>query len=78
MSLWILDFLFFAAIQYASYRRLAGMPYATTMTTGNLRSMADYLYQRFLQKDATVDDKIKYIARSSEGIFLRGSPAAVY
>ena len=41
---------FFAAIQYASYRRLAGMPYATTMTTGNLRSMADYLYQRFFKK----------------------------
>ncbi|MCU7700839.1 hypothetical protein ODV97_13335 [Enterococcus gallinarum] len=26
------------------------MPYATTMTTGNLRSMADYLYQRFFKK----------------------------
>ena len=49
MSLWILDFLF-CSHQYASYRRLAGMPYATTMTTGNLRSMADYLYQRFFKK----------------------------
>ncbi|MCC4045996.1 YoaK family protein [Enterococcus gallinarum] len=61
---------FFAAIQYASYRRLAGMPYATTMTTGNLRSMADYLYQRFFKKDATVDYKIKYIAMIIGGFFF--------
>ncbi|MCW3744381.1 DUF1275 domain-containing protein [Enterococcus gallinarum] len=46
------------------------MPYATTMTTGNLRSMADYLYQRFFKKDATVDYKIKYIAMIIGGFFF--------
>lgn len=51
---------FFAAIQYATYRRLAGLPYASTMTTGNLRSIADYIYQYFFYKDPTASFKIKY------------------
>lgn len=53
---------FFAAIQFATYRRLAGLPYATTMTTGNLRSIADYTYQHFFKKDPTASFKIKYTA----------------
>lgn len=53
---------FFAAIQFATYRRLAGLPYATTMTTGNLRSIADYLYQYLFKKDPTASFKIKYTA----------------
>jgi uncharacterized membrane protein YoaK (UPF0700 family) len=61
---------FFAAIQYASYRRLAGMPYATTMTTGNIRSMGDYLYQRIFKKDVSVDYKLKYIAMIIGGFFF--------
>lgn len=51
---------FLAAIQYATYRRLAGLPYASTMTTGNLRSIADYMYQYFFFKDPTASFKIKY------------------
>lgn len=61
---------FFAAIQYAAYRKLAGMPYATTMTTGNLRSLADYLYLRHFKKDTTVTPKIISIALIIGGFFL--------
>lgn len=61
---------FFAAIQYAAYRKLAGMPYATTMTTGNLRSLADYLYLRLFKKDTTVTPKIISIALIIGGFFV--------
>lgn len=61
---------FFAAIQYAAYRKLAGMPYATTMTTGNLRSLADYLYLWLFKKDSTVAPKIISIALIIGGFFL--------
>lgn len=61
---------FFAAIQYAAYRRLAGLPYATTMTTGNLRSISDYLYAYFFTKDPTASFKIKYTATIVAGFFV--------
>ncbi|KAF1293732.1 YoaK family protein [Candidatus Enterococcus leclercqii] len=60
---------FFAAIQYATYRRLAGLPYATTMTTGNLRSIADYCYACFFTKDPTATFKIKYTSVIVAGFF---------
>ena len=60
---------FFAAIQYAAYRRLAGLPYATTMTTGNLRSIADYIYGHFFTKDPTASFKIKYTSVIVAGFF---------
>ncbi|MFZ4868948.1 MULTISPECIES: YoaK family protein [Enterococcus] len=61
---------FFAAIQYAAYRRLAGMPYATTMTTGNLRSLADYLYLRGFKQDRSVTPKIISISLIIGGFFF--------
>lgn len=60
---------FFAAIQYATYRRLAGLPYATTMTSGNLRSIADYAYGFFFTKDPTASFKIKYTSAIVVGFF---------
>lgn len=60
---------FFAAIQNATYRRLAGMPYATTMTTGNLRSIADYAYQWIFKRDRQAAFKIKYTALIVGGFF---------
>lgn len=60
---------FFAAIQYATYRRLAGLPYATTMTSGNLRSIADYAYAHFFTKDPTASFKIKYTSTIVVGFF---------
>jgi uncharacterized membrane protein YoaK (UPF0700 family) len=35
---------FFAAIQADTFTKLRGMPYATVMSTGNLKSTANFLY----------------------------------
>lgn len=69
---------FFAAIQFATYRKLAGMNYATTMTTGNLRSLADYLYQRIFRRDKSMDFKIKYTAMVIAGFFFGAFASAVF
>ncbi|MDC7126069.1 MAG: YoaK family protein [Spirochaetales bacterium] len=42
---------FITAIQYSAFRDLKGMPFATTMCTGMLRSSADALYTFLSSKD---------------------------
>lgn len=42
---------FVASVQAASFRKLVDSPYATTMSTGNLRSASQAAYKAIIQKD---------------------------
>lgn len=42
---------FVCALQVDTFRKTAGMPYATTMCTGNLRSGAEHFYRFLFEKD---------------------------
>lgn len=44
---------FICSVQVCSFRSLAGVPYATTMCTGNLRSATEYLCNYVRTKDRT-------------------------
>ncbi|WP_423364183.1 YoaK family protein [Mycoplasma sp. P36-A1] len=41
---------FVAALQVGTYRKLSGVPFSTTMTTGNIRTASEYLYYHFCEK----------------------------
>jgi uncharacterized membrane protein YoaK (UPF0700 family) len=47
----VLPVSFAAAVQASSFRSLAGQPYSTTMSTGNLRSFVLYLVRAFADHD---------------------------
>lgn len=40
-----------AAIQFNSFRKMEGLPFATAFCTGNLRSMTEYLHKYLFKKD---------------------------
>lgn len=40
-----------AAIQFNSFRKMEGLPFATAFCTGNLRSMTEYLHKFIFKKD---------------------------
>lgn len=42
---------FVAAIQFNSFRKIDGLPFATAFCTGNLRSMTEYMYHAFADRD---------------------------
>lgn len=42
---------FVAAIQFNSFRKIDGLPFATAFCTGNLRSMTEYLYRAVTDRD---------------------------
>lgn len=48
---------FICAMQVQSFRKFHGMPYATTMCTGNLRSGTDHLVKYFQTKDPSRKEK---------------------
>lgn len=48
---------FVSALQVSSFRTLIDTPYATTMSTGNLRSAMSYWYQGISKKDHTLLEK---------------------
>ena len=48
---------FICAMQVQSFRKFHGMPYATTMCTGNLRSGTDHLVKYFQTKDPSRREK---------------------
>ncbi|NRY63271.1 uncharacterized membrane protein YoaK (UPF0700 family) [Clostridium beijerinckii] len=50
---------FVASIQVSSFRKLVDSPYATTMSTGNLRSASQTAYIAVTQKD--INEAIKAI-----------------
>lgn len=75
-------------MQVQSFRKFHGMPYATTMCTGNLRSGTDHLVKYFQTKDPSRREKslhyysiilffILGAAIGAVGTKLWGSPALV-
>lgn len=52
---------FACSLQVESFRKFHGMPYASTMCTGNLRSASEHLYQYRLTKDKkTLSKSLQY------------------
>lgn len=50
---------FVAALQVGTYRTLSGVPFSTTMTTGNIRTAAEHFYYRLKHKDKEHGNKSK-------------------
>lgn len=67
---------FAASLQYCSFRKLVGSPFATTMCTGNLRSASHAAYIAITQKDhESIIKAIRYfviIFSFLSGAFLGG------
>lgn len=53
---------FFCAMQYNFFKKLDSLPVATTMCTGNLRSLCEYVSKYFIYKDKKyMKNAIKYL-----------------
>ena len=60
---------FICAMQVQSFRKFHGMPYATTMCTGNLRSGTDHLVKYFQTKTLPAEKKVFIITALSYSLF---------
>ncbi len=65
---------FICAMQVQSFRTLHGLPYATTMCTGNLRSGTDQLVRLVFEKDRTAGKKA-FLYFSVIFVFIAGAGA---
>ncbi len=73
---------FIASVQVSSFRKLVDSPYATTMSTGNLRSASQAAYKAFTQKDnESAIRAIRYftiIISFISGAFLGGLLTSIF
>ncbi|MDR1568695.1 MAG: DUF1275 domain-containing protein [Streptococcaceae bacterium] len=56
----ILSIAFLAAIQAESFKRLRGIPYATIMSTGNLKTFGSFLASGIIQRDRKTLEKARH------------------
>lgn len=63
---------FITALQYGAFRKIADLPFATTMCTGMLRSGTDHLY-KYIKQKKTKDIKISALYLLVVSIFIMGA-----
>ena len=68
---------FVASVQTSSFRKLVDTPYATTMSTGNLRSATQFVYTAFSEKNNEAMVKAKRYITIIISFFIGGFIGAI-